>query len=470
MTIAPEENVVRVRRLPKQREFFRDRGRWAAARGGVGSGKTTAMLWLILERMQTYPEANHFAVGASYMQLAQGFFESLEAFCTNTLGWERDVDYRLRLNPSPMFTLLPSGARLRSLSSEQSERIASLQIQTFICEEPQTWHDGERFFDRINERLRHNETSATLYPDMPMMGRLTFNPPAKGHWLFDVIENQWPKMGWNCYVFSLRDNVLQRDLANYIANIENRISPDRWANRINGEWATTGGSAYRMFDEDVHGTLPEGITLEPDLSQPLKIGVDFNVHYMSMVIAQLYKQPMMASVDGARPRLQGWQNLILRVLDEIQLDGGSPDLMAQFIEQWGEIARITGVDVYGDATGGAKSQTASSQSAIKSNHDAIREALNAANIRYSWHIPSANPSVGDRVNATNNRLRTGSGPGLVLNSKRVPKLVRDLQLVEQGPNGELIKSKDLSLTHISDGLGYLIFQIDKVGAFEPFYA
>jgi len=204
---------IAVRRLPTQREFFNDQNKWAAGRGGVGAGKTTPVTWWILKRLEQYPKANHFAVGASYEQLRSGIFESLAGFLEHTLGWERGVHFRYRESPSPQLTLIPSGARLRSVSAEQAERIASLQVQTFVCEEPQTWHNGEQFFRFIVERHRHNPVTAALYADLIPKGRMTFNPPARGHWLQKLVDEMWPKLGYKCHVFSLRDNVLMTGLA-----------------------------------------------------------------------------------------------------------------------------------------------------------------------------------------------------------------------------------------------------------------
>jgi len=451
---------IAVPRLPTQREFFNDQRKWAAGRGGVGAGKTTPVTWWTIKRLERYPMANHFAVGASYEQLRSGIFESLAGFLEHTLGWERGVDFLYRESPSPQLTFLPSGARLRSVSAEQSERIASLQVQTFVCEEPQTWHDGERFFRFIVERHRHNPATAALYPDLIPKGRMTFNPPARGHWLQKLVDEMWPKLGYKCYVFPLRKNVLMTGLEQYIASIENVTSPDRWPNRIDGEWATSGGTVYRMFDELVHGAPPTGLTLNIDPSKPLLWGLDFNVANMASVIAQEYEQPAVA-VAGAGEATRifpGWQRKIVRVLGEILLhDAGTPDVVATFLDRYGAIAKVTGVTLFGDASGGARSQTASSQSAIRSNWDTIEQGLRAANISFTKRVPAANPSVGDRINEMNAQLRTGEGPGLILDPASVPSLVADFLRVARAANGlDIEKRKHPELTHMSDALSYLV--------------
>jgi len=454
---------IAVRRLPTQREFFNDQNKWAAGRGGVGAGKTTPVTWWILKRLEQYPKANHFAVGASYEQLRSGIFESLAGFLEHTLGWERGVHFRYRESPSPQLTLIPSGARLRSVSAEQAERIASLQVQTFVCEEPQTWHNGEQFFRFIVERHRHNPVTAALYADLIPKGRMTFNPPARGHWLQKLVDEMWPKLGYKCHVFSLRDNVLMTGLAGYIENIENVTSPDRWANRIEGEWATSGGTVYRMFDESVHGNPPAGLNFEIDPSKPLLWALDFNVANMASVVFQVYEQPVVAIVGGTARLFPGWQQKIVRVLGEIVLhDAGSPDVVATFLARYGAIAASTGVTLFGDASGGARSQTSSAQSAIRSNWDAIEQGLRDANIPFTKSVPAANPSVGDRINEMNAQLRTGEGPGLILDVASVPTLVTDFMRVERASNGlDIEKRKHPELTHTSDAFSYGVYHLRR---------
>ncbi len=427
-------------------------------------GKTTALVWWLLKRLQQFPKHNAFAIGADYEQLRRGFFQSLSDFLTQSLGWEEGVHFRYRDSPSPMMTLLPSGARIRSLSAELAERIASTQLQTVVLEEPQTWHNGEKVFQHIVERLRHTLLTAALYPRMVVQGRMSFNPPARGHWLQKLLEEKWPKLGYPSWRFSLRDNVLLTGLDRYIANIENTTSPDRWANRIDGHWATSGGSVYRMFDRERHGMVPAG--LPPfgfDESRPILWTHDFNVALMCSVVAQDYQQPLTLVGDQAVPAVAGWQPKIVRVLGEICLeDAGTPDVVDAFMERYGDIAKKTGVELYGDTSGGARSQTAASQSAARTNWSVIRNGLMERGVPVKMRVPTHNPSVKDRINEMNAQLRAGNGFGMVIDLDACPRLVADLTQVSWSDNGQdLEKRKNPELTHVSDALGYLVYDLRR---------
>ncbi len=244
---APRRKI-RVQLLKKQNEFRKLRTKWAAARGGVGSGKTTGATWWLFERIETYPKASHFVVGADYEQLRRGFFQTLLGIFEEVMEWQAGTDFRYRETPSPMITIIKSGARIRSLSAEQAERIRSVEMQTLYCEEPPTWKngEGEGIYRVLTGRLRHSQRSGRLYPDMQPQGRMTFNPTLVGSWLYSLIEELWTKEGWPCLQFSLRDNVLLQGKDEYVRQLEALYPVERWPVEIDGEWARLGLSFFEL--------------------------------------------------------------------------------------------------------------------------------------------------------------------------------------------------------------------------------
>jgi hypothetical protein len=77
------------------------------------------------------------------------------------------------------------------------------------------------------------------------------------------------------------------------------------------------------------------------------------------------------------------------------------------------------------------------------------------------HVPSANPSVRDRVNAVNGMLCNSQGTRRLFIDPRCRRLIHDLERVSWKADGygnlcaQLDKS-DPELTHVSDALGYLV--------------
>lgn len=468
---AIEDDVLHVQMLDKQMTFYDLTAKWAAGKGGVGSGKTMSMVWFMIERLEEYPQASHVVVGADYEQLRRGFYPSLVGVLEEDLGWERGVDFHYRESPTPMVRFLHNGARLRAMSAELAQRVRSAEFQTIYCEEPPTWHNGngQDTFRAISGRLRHSRKSAVAYPDMPLLGRMTFNPPAIGTWLYDLIEKAWKEQDWPCLTFSLRDNILLPGLAEYVHQIETMYPPDRWPSEIDGEWSTLGGAVYRSFNHGVHtGVPPAGfppVGLQP---KELLWALDFNVGLQCSVVSQaIVQQPIIEYHGHPKPSsrlpIPGWQRRVFYAIDELAIpDAGIEDIIPEFIRRYGDHGRKYGVRIYGDASGGARSQLLSSQSSVRTNWRFIKDAFRKAKIAVTWCVPEANPSEGDRVNCVNAQFIHGDGFGVLVDSEKCPTLVKDFFAVRYKDGTNQIEKKTTPpeaarLTHMSDAWGYMIY-------------
>lgn len=484
------EHTVDIEVLPQQAEFVGDPLEWSGIRGGVGSGKTFAVSLWTYARMGEFPLAGTYAIGANFEQLRQGFFQTFLTLLEEVLHWERGVHFAYRENPSPMVTFFTNGAKLRSLSADQRERIRSVEIQTMVLEEPQTWEGGEETYRTISARLRHSRRSTLLYPEMPVRGRLSFNPTPKNHWLYRVITEQWPKRGFRCYQFSLRQNVLLQGLAEYIKGRETDYPQERWASEIEGDWSKLGGDVYRGYDPDRHTKAPEGFPpIALDESKPLLWAWDFNVGFMCTNIAQMFHQPILLNPvfdkgTGQTKQLQRvgvpeWQRHVIYTLDEICLpDSGVPDVLEQFLARYGKLARKVGVYLYGDATGGARVQAFSAKQAVRSNWGLIVDTLRRDKIPITWRVQSDNPNPFERVLAVRQAFYTGGPPGdmdtgygRLIDADRCPELVTDWYNVKFKPGTNEIQKKnepaeEARRTHASDADGYrawVIRQLRKNG-------
>lgn len=471
---------IRVRLLKQQNQFRRLKAKWAAARGGVGSGKTTGAIWWLLERLESYPKAAHFVVGADYEQLRRGFFQSLLGILENVLGWEAGRDFKYRETPSPMLTIVRSGARLRALSAEQAERIRSVEIQTLYCEEPPTWNNGENVFRVLFGRLRPSIRSSMLYPDMQPQGRMTFNPGGEpgvpvGSWLYKILEEQWPAEGWPCLRFSLRDNVLMDGLGEYVHMLEVMFPEHLWEAEIDGHYKTVGGSVYRNYDSRIHnGDAPACFPAKTLQPRPLCWTLDFNVHKMCSIIGQYHAQREISlgyfpdkakglSVERKQREDPTWQRKVLYLLDEIVLrDAGAEDVVTEFLLRYGDHVRKHGLYLYGDPSGDARNQAMSSKAAVRTNWAAIiaalgRAGVTVANGKLSLRILNDHPSVGDRINMVNVQMRDVDGTGMIVDAQRCPDFISDLQQVAYKPGTNDLDKRNPELTHMSDAAGYMIW-------------
>jgi hypothetical protein len=189
------------------------------------------------------------------------------------------------------------------------------------------------------------------------------------------------------------------------------------------------GLAYTAFSREKHVT-----DLQVHPTAPLLWALDFNVDPMCSVVAQI--------VEGT-----------VYVLDEIVLRHASTlQTCEEFHRRFPAHSR--GVVIYGDASGNTQQTTGTS------DYHIVREFF-AANYDGILHykVPKANPNIRDRIALMNAKLRTASGDIRLLVNRSCVELIKDFeQVCYKADSTTLDKDKDRRRTHLSDALGYLLWQ------------
>ncbi len=189
------------------------------------------------------------------------------------------------------------------------------------------------------------------------------------------------------------------------------------------------GLVYHQFDRKRN---VGAIDLDPQSS--VLWALDFNVDPMSSLVAQ---------VSGDR----------VVVLDEIVLSRATTweaceEFHARFPHPKG------GVVVYADATGGRLQTTGTSDLKVITQFFASFDYR-----KVEYKIPKVNPAVRERVTVTNAKLRTADGETHLVVNPKCKELIRDFEQVSFKENSSTIdKERDPKRTHLSDALGYLIWQ------------
>jgi hypothetical protein len=171
-----------------------------------------------------------------------------------------------------------------------------------------------------------------------------------------------------------------------------------------------------------------------DRAKPLLWALDFNFDPMSSVVAQM---------DGDK----------VRVLDEIVLR------RATTIQACEEFERRypkhpAGLIVYADATG-IRQQT-SGTSDLEMLQQFFRSGAYG---EVTYRIPPSNPLVRDRVLLMNAKLASAEGVRALTVHRQCTELIKDFEQVTYKERSQVIdKDKDSKRTHLSDALGYLLWQ------------
>jgi hypothetical protein len=189
------------------------------------------------------------------------------------------------------------------------------------------------------------------------------------------------------------------------------------------------GRVYHAFDRE--GNVG-GVRVDP--SRPLMWALDFNVDPMSAVVAQM--------VDGR-----------VVVLDEIVLSRATTvQACEEFRARFPRHA--AGLRVYADATG-ARMQT-TGRSDLKVLQEEVGHGAYGA---VSFQVPRSNPPVAERVALMNSKLGSAAGVRSLMIDPRCKELIKDFEQVSYKEGSQVVdKEKDPKRTHLSDALGYLVWQ------------
>lgn len=459
--------------LPWQGEFLEYNEDIACVVGGFASGKSFIAANWFADRCLQFPMATHCIATKDLPQAKRGPIATLKGVLDT-----REVEYSY--NSSTGEITLANGCRIKVLSVQNYLGFRSLEADTIWCDETADWGpSSEVAFTRyLAPRLRYSPDGKQYRKfGMKPQLRITTNPSAIGSWLYELIVEKGYCKCWNV---SLRDNFLMQDLEQYIDRQERSMSPDLWPFLIDGNWgSTTVGTVYKGFARNICCVEPPA-PLPPlaiDMNKPLLWSLDFNVGLMCSVVAQIHQQqrivrggnhapawdlPGMSKVKNMQTATTllapDYQHALVYVLREFRIpNAGAPDVLDAFLKEYGAIAKQTGVILYGDASGGAKSQTITSSSAARSNWAILVQGLQREGIRVEFRVQTQNPAVMDRVNEVKAQVLTKDGKGLFIDDKAAPYTVTDLEAVRWKEGTNDIDKDDEKMTHLSDALGYLIW-------------
>ncbi len=436
MTVVDVPRLYPLRTHPTQIAYAHSRHRFNVVPAGRRSGKTERFKRKLRRRALTLEGITHnetprfFAGAPTRDQAKRIFWADLKAMTRPF--WQGSP------SESELTIRLVNGAEIVVLGMDKPERIEGSPwdgggLDEFANMKPGAW--GENVRPALADRNGWCD--------------LTGVPEGRNHYfdryqaaVADVLEHG-DKAEWGAFTWFSADILPPEE----IAAARRDLDPLTFAQEYEASFVNFSGRIYHAFTDANKARLRERY----DPKQPLIFALDFNV------------APGVAAVMQSL-KLSPTSDSITAVIGEVWIDDNSTTeiVCRKLLKDWG---RHEGrVEVYGDASGGARgtAQTAGSDWDIAKRVLRAGDAsqgLEGFGARVAFHVKPANPSERARVNAVNTRLCSADGTRrLFVDPSVAPRVVRDLEGVPavKGGSGEIDKKANPLLTHISDGLGYYI--------------
>lgn len=385
-----------------QRRFVTSDARFPAFVGGFGSGKTAAAMGRAMRLKIQCREQDIAYYLPTYVLIEDIAFQRFPELCERK-GWS------YKLNKQTGVLEFPGAGRILFRNMEQPHRIVGYEVAHSLIDEIDTMA-ADKARDAWNKIIARNRQKC----GMPNTVGVATTPEG-----FKFVYERWkrdPKPGYELIQAKTIENAHNLP-EGYIDSLRASYPSNLLAAYLDGEFVNlTAGSVYPEFDRALNASRE---TIQP--SEPLHIGMDFNVGKMAAVVFVLR--------DGEPHAVDELTNIL-----------DTPAMIASIK------ARYTGhaIFVYPDASG----QSRKSNNASESDIALLRAA------RFTVLANSANPAVKDRVLAMNQMIHSDGNRQMRVNVDKCPGFVECLEKQAYDKNGEPDKSSDLD--HQNDAAGYFI--------------
>jgi hypothetical protein len=400
--------------LPSQKSFHELTARFKGFSGPIGSGKSQALCQEAIRLSYLNPRRMGLLGAPTYQMLRDATQATLfEILDSNRIPYEHNkAENTLRMKDT--------GSRIVFRPVDEFERLRGTNLAWFGLDE--LTYTPEAAWLRLEGRLRDPKAQR-------LCGFAVWTP--KGYdWVFRKFV-EGPSKGYGVVVAQPYENrFLLARVPDFYDRLQESYDERFFRQEVLGAYLSLSGSTvYSSF------ARAENLKdLGRDQRLPLLWALDFNVDPMSSLVVQM--------VDGK-----------VLVLDEIVVRNGTTmDASEEFLKRYPD--HWAGVHIYGDASGNQRQTTGAT------DYEMIREYFQVhSGMTLQYRVPRANPSVRERINLTNAKLRSATGDVGLLVDPKCKELIKDLEQVTYKADSNTIdKDRDRMRTHLSDALGYLLWQ------------
>ena len=388
-----------------QYDFVAAPEQFPAMVAGFGAGKSHAGIWRALRLKRAYPKLDIAYYLPTYDLVARMALPRFEE-TLNSIG------ARFRINKNDSLIEIENCGSIILRTMDNPARIVAYEVADSILDELDTL-PIEKARDVWNKAIARNRQKK---PD----GALNTVAVATTPEGFRFVYERWkknPAAGYRLIRATTMSNAANLP-AGYIDSLRASYPANLLAAYLDGEFVNlTAGSVYAEFDRALNSSTE---TIQP--SEPLHIGMDFNVGRMSAVVFVL---------RGGEPH----------AVDELTHILDTPAMIASIKSRFVGHA----IHVYPDASGNSRKSVNASESDIA--------LLRAA--RFNVLVAASNPWVKDRLLAMNQMIHNEGARRLRVNADACPGFVECLEKQAYDKNGEPDKSSGMD--HLNDAAGYFVF-------------
>ena len=430
------KRVIKIPALPSQQRFFMSTARAKGFSGPVGSGKTYALCCEALRCAADNPGRTGLLGAPTFPMLADTTTPAL----LDLLAQHRTPHRYIKSENVITLERTASKILLRSLDRPEHLRgtnLAWVGIDELTYCKSEAWQRLEARL-RDPKATRHRMFAVWTPKGFDWVYRRFISPKEKlaGH------EAILAAPGENRAVLSARPDFYDQLKTSYDELF--------FRQEVLGEYLNVNsGRVYHAWSE---ANEDRSLRFVPEAG--LCWALDFNVDPMTAVVAQ--------HLNG---KVNVIAELFLRNSDTIAMCERFENLARPFAEAYRQVnGQPLPVTVYGDATGQSRS------TASRTDYDLIRDYFRSRpEFKFGFDYPRSNPPVRDRVNSVNAMLRNARGEMRTRVHPDCRELIMDFHEVSWKPGAssfELDKTTDKARTHVSDALGYLIWQVARIDGFQ----
>jgi hypothetical protein len=401
-------------RLPSQERFHESKARFKGFSGPVGSGKTQALCWEALYLSYRNPGRTGLIGAPTYPMLRDATIPALLEFLE-----VRRIPHHMN-RAENYLTITETRSRILFRAVEEFERLRGSNLAWFGVDEL-TYTQQDAWL-RLEGRLRDPKATE-------LCGFAVWTP--KGYdWVYERFIAARVEGYETILAQPFENRFLLDQIPDYYERLKHSYDARFYEQEVMGSYLhLNAGRVYHAFER-----VENVADVVVDAGHPLLWALDFNVDPMSAVVAQV--------VDGC-----------VRVLDEIVLSRATT---MQACEEFRARYRshAAGLKVYADATGSRMQTTGTSDVAT------LKDLMGRGEYgSVTFKVPKSNPAVSARVALMNSKLGSAAGERSLVVDARCKELIKDFEQVSYKEGTQVVdKERDAKRTHLSDALGYLVWQ------------